>query len=113
MQLWDGNLQLLPDRGANLNAQGGQYNRALTAVTVRDYYKVAGFLLDRGAHITTEALANAYKYLVWNRYSPRIIELLPDSSAKVDSEAFKDAIKTRTDGSTKEELTRLLRAHED
>lgn len=68
-------------------------------------------LLDHGAKITTEALANACEYSMYD-HSLNVVQLLLDNGAKVDSEALKDATKTRAKDGKDEELKRLLRAHE-
>jgi ankyrin repeat protein len=47
-------VELLLDRGADVNAQGGYYGNALQAALVRGHEKVVELLLDRGANVNTQ-----------------------------------------------------------
>lgn len=47
-------MQIQLDKGANINAQGGEYGNALQAASFRGYKKVVTMLLDKGANINTQ-----------------------------------------------------------
>lgn len=48
-------VRLLLKKGADVNAQGGEYGNALQAASHRDHEKVVQMLLDRGAGVLTES----------------------------------------------------------
>jgi ankyrin repeat protein len=44
-------VRLLLDKGANVNAQGGDFGNALQAASSNGYKAVVGRLLDKGANV--------------------------------------------------------------
>ena len=46
-------VQMLLDKGADVNAQGGYYNNALQAALFKGHDQVIQMLLDKGADINT------------------------------------------------------------
>ena len=50
----DKTVQMLLDRGADVNAQGGQYGNALQAALYRGHDKTVQMLLDRGADVNAQ-----------------------------------------------------------
>ncbi|OCK72824.1 hypothetical protein K432DRAFT_278319, partial [Lepidopterella palustris CBS 459.81] len=45
---------LLLDKGADVNAQGGEYGNALYAASDRDHEQVVRLLLDKGADVNAQ-----------------------------------------------------------
>jgi ankyrin repeat protein len=45
-------VELLLDKGANVNAQGGGYGNALYAASVEGHEKIVELLLDKGANVS-------------------------------------------------------------
>ena len=44
-------VQLLLDKGAEVNVQGGEYSNALQAALIGGYKKIVQLLLDKGAEV--------------------------------------------------------------
>ena len=47
-------VQMLLDKGADANAQGGRYSNALQAASAKGYNKVVQMLLDKGADVNAQ-----------------------------------------------------------
>ncbi|CAI7672865.1 unnamed protein product [Penicillium discolor] len=47
-------IKLLLDKGADINAQGGQYGNPLQAASRRGYLKIVKLLLDKGVNVNTQ-----------------------------------------------------------
>ncbi|SLM38546.1 vegetative incompatibility protein het-e-1 [Lasallia pustulata] len=47
-------VQMLLDKGADVNAQGGMYGNALQAASSRDHDQVVQMLLDKGADVNAQ-----------------------------------------------------------
>ncbi|KAG9599564.1 hypothetical protein KCU77_g3687, partial [Aureobasidium melanogenum] len=63
--------QTLLDRGADMNAEGGEYGNALLAASYGGHDKIVQMLLDRGVRVTAEVL-----FSVLSTYQITIVELL-------------------------------------
>ena len=48
---YDAVVKLLLDKGADINAQGGEYGNALQAASHRGHERVVKLLLDKGANV--------------------------------------------------------------
>ncbi|KAF2190708.1 hypothetical protein K469DRAFT_558944, partial [Zopfia rhizophila CBS 207.26] len=50
-------VQLLLDKGADVNAQGGSYGNALQAASVRGHEQIVQLLLDKGADTNAQGVS--------------------------------------------------------
>jgi hypothetical protein len=85
---WHGHervVQLLLDRGANVNAQGGSYGDALQAASYRAYESIVQLLLDRGANVNAQggSYGNALQAASYGG-KESIVQLLLDRGADVN-----------------------------
>lgn len=79
-------VQLLLDRGADVNAQGGEYSNALRAASWGGHEKVVQILLDRGADVNAEGkeYGSALQAASYWGYE-KIVQMLLDKGADVNA----------------------------
>jgi len=79
-------VQILLDKGAEVNAQGGYYGNALQAALYRGYDQVVQILLDNGAEVNAqgENQSNALKAASGGGYD-QVVQILLDNGAEVNA----------------------------
>ncbi|KEY72966.1 hypothetical protein S7711_10190 [Stachybotrys chartarum IBT 7711] len=79
-------VELLLDKGANVNAEGGKYGNALYAASSEGHDKIVELLLDKGANVNAEGgkYGNAL-YAASSEGHDKIVELLLDKGANVNA----------------------------
>ena len=93
-------MKLLLDRGANVNAQGGQHGNALQAASYGGHEKVVELLLDKGADVNAQGGAYYGNALQAGGF------LVPDSESTQAAEVLDRAF----DGANRNNLSILFRA---
>jgi ankyrin repeat protein len=83
-------VQLLLDKGANINAQGGYYGNALQAAAWRGKESVVQLLLDKGADINAQGgcYGNALQAAAWLG-KESMVQLLLDKGADINAQGGK------------------------
>ncbi|KAL5377140.1 hypothetical protein DPSP01_009953 [Paraphaeosphaeria sporulosa] len=81
--------ELLIEKGAEVNTQGGQYGNALQAASSRGYEAIVKLLLDKGAEVNTQSgghrgYSNALQ-AASSRGHEAIVKLLLDKGAEVNA----------------------------
>ena len=79
-------VQLLLDKGADVNAQGGRFGNALQAASHRGYVAIVQLLLDKGAEMNAQggSFGNALQAAAWCG-DEAIVQLLLDKGADVNA----------------------------
>jgi ankyrin repeat protein len=79
--------RLLLDKGADVNAQGGEYGNALQAASWRSHDKIVKLLLDKGADVNAQGgeYGNALQAASFNG-NKKIVKLLLDKGADVNAQ---------------------------
>ena len=79
-------IQLLLDRGADVNAQGGKYGNALQAVSYRGHDQVVQMLLDKGADVNAQGgyYGNALQAASKGGHN-QVVQMLLDKGAEVNA----------------------------
>jgi hypothetical protein len=79
--------RLLLDKGAEVNAQGGEYGNALQAASVRGHEQVVKTLLDKGAEVNAQGgiYGNALQ-AASVRGHEQVVKMLLDKGAKVNAQ---------------------------
>ncbi|ERF68928.1 hypothetical protein EPUS_09418 [Endocarpon pusillum Z07020] len=80
-------VQMLLEKGAEVNAQGGKYGNALQAASNRGHEKVVQMLLDKGAEVNAQGgyYGNAL-YEASNGGHEKVVRILLDLGAKVNAQ---------------------------
>jgi ankyrin repeat protein len=81
---------MLLDRGADVNAEGGQYGSALQAASYKGHDKIVQMLLDRGADIHVDAIF----FVLRENLTTIVLLLLPYLEEDVVSKRDEDHGKT-------------------
>jgi ankyrin repeat protein len=101
----------LLDKGANVNAQGGEYGSALQAALVNGHKEVATLLLDKGANVNAQGgeYGNALYAASFYGYK-EIATLLLDKGANVNAQGgeYGSALQAASGRGHKEVATLLL-----
>ena len=85
-------MQLLLDKGADINSQGGFHGNALQAASYRGFKEVAQLLLDNGADVNTQggeyanALQAAAAASAPDRECKGLVQLLLDNGADINAQ---------------------------
>jgi hypothetical protein len=81
-------VQLLLDKGANINAQGGDYGTALQAAALRGHQAVVQLLLDKGADINAQGghYGTALQAALY-REDQAVVQLLLDKGADINAQS--------------------------
>ncbi|KAG9990133.1 purine and uridine phosphorylase, partial [Aureobasidium melanogenum] len=81
-------VQMLLDRGADVNAQGGTYGNALIAASRDGHDRIVQMLLDRGANVNAQdrVYGNALYVASSNGYE-KIVRILLDKGADVNNQS--------------------------
>ena len=95
-------VQLLLDKGADVNAQGGFYGNALQAAAFTGNVEITRLLLDKGANVNAQGgfYGNALRAAVY-KGSVEIIQLLLDKGADVNAQGgeYANALQAAADWS--------------
>ena len=107
-------VQLLLDKGADINAQGGEYGNALQAASFNNNEKVVQLLLDKGANINAQGgeYGNALQAASASYGECKeVVQLLLDNGADVNaqSEEYGNALQAALSYG-REDVAQLLRA---
>jgi ankyrin repeat protein len=80
-------LQMLVDRGADINAQGGYYGSALQAASAQGHDKIVQMLLDRGADVNAQdgEYDNALQVASYGGHE-KVVQMLLDRGADVNAQ---------------------------
>ena len=79
-------MQLLLERGANINAQGGEdFSNALEAAFCEGQYEMVQLLLDKGAVLNSQSLKKSLRIATIRKYD-RVVQLLKDYEATLRRE---------------------------
>jgi ankyrin repeat protein len=80
-------VQMLLDKGADVNAQGGYYGNALQAASERGHEQVVKMLLNKGAKVNAQGgrYGNAL-YAASERGHEQVVKILLDKDAKVNAQ---------------------------
>jgi Ankyrin repeats (3 copies) len=78
---------LLLDKGADINAQGGEYGNALQAASTKGHEVVVRLLLDKGADVNAQGglYSNALQ-AAWAQGHEVVVQLLLDEGADVNAQ---------------------------
>ncbi|KAJ5305108.1 uncharacterized protein N7443_004768, partial [Penicillium atrosanguineum] len=80
-------VQLMLERGADANAQGGEYGNALQAACDRGHDKIAQMLLDQGADVNAQVGSNGNALqAACDRGHDKIAQLLLDRGADINAQ---------------------------
>ena len=103
-------VQMLLDKGADVNAQGGRYSNALQAASFGGYNKVVQMLLDKGADVNAQGgrYSNALQAASFGGYN-KVVQILLDKRADVNAQGgyYGNALQAASCGGH-EEIARLL-----
>ncbi|MCJ1378443.1 hypothetical protein MMC17_001542 [Xylographa soralifera] len=80
-------VQILLDKGADANAQGGCYGNALQAASAGGHNKVVQILLDKSANVNTQGgdYGNALQAASWGGHD-KVVQILLDKSANINAQ---------------------------
>jgi ankyrin repeat protein len=80
-------VQLLVDKGADVNAQGGEYGNALQAASERGHEQVVKTLLDKGANVNAQGVVygNALQAASARGYE-QVVKMLLDKGANINAQ---------------------------
>ncbi|OQD66277.1 hypothetical protein PENDEC_c056G05958 [Penicillium decumbens] len=97
----DSFVQLLLEKGAEVNAQGGEYGNALQAASCRGHEEIVQLLLERGAGVNTQGgeYGNAlYAASVGEHH--KVVQLLLEKGAEVNAQGgyFGNALQAASGG---------------
>ncbi len=102
--------KILIDRGADVNAQGGEYSNALQAASVGGHQEIVKLLLDGGADVNAQGgrCGNALQAASFRGHQ-EIVKLLLDKEADVNVQGsvFRNALQAASRGGH-QEIVRLL-----
>ncbi|KAG2413226.1 hypothetical protein HFD88_002415 [Aspergillus terreus] len=81
-------VQMLLDRGADINAQGGVHNNALVAASYLGHEKIVQILLDRGADINAQSVyyGSALQAASVNGHE-KVVQMLLDRGADINAQS--------------------------
>ena len=103
-------VQLLLDKGVEVNAQGGKYGNALQAASLRGHEKIIQLLLDKGAEVNAQGgmFGNALQAASVGGHE-KIVQLLLDKGAEVNAQGgrFGNALQAASEGGH-EKIVQLL-----
>ena len=104
-------VQMLLDRGADLNLQGGQYDYALQAALFKGHDKVVQLLLNRGANINAQDERSVSALQVASqRGHKQIVKMLLDKGAEINAQGgrFGSALQVASQRGYKQIVKMLL-----
>ncbi|KAH6866064.1 ankyrin repeat-containing domain protein, partial [Thelonectria olida] len=80
-------VQILLDKGADINAQGGHYGNALQAASYTGYEEIVQILVDNGADVNAQGGQNGNALCAAsNRGCEKIVQILLDNGADVNAQ---------------------------
>jgi ankyrin repeat protein len=104
-------VKMLLDKGADVNAQGGQHDNALQAASVGGHEQVVKMLLDRGADVNAQGgrCGNAI-HAASSGGNERVVKMLLDKGADVNAQDWQhtNALHTASDRGHEQVVKMLL-----
>jgi hypothetical protein len=104
-------VQLLLEKGVDVNAQGGYYGNALQAASVGGHKEIVQQLLDKGADVNAQGglYGNALYAASWGGHQ-EIVQQLLDKGADVNAQGgqYGNALQAASQGGHKEIVQQLL-----
>ncbi|KAL9100922.1 MAG: hypothetical protein Q9163_003758 [Psora crenata] len=80
-------VQMLLEKGADVNAEGGHYSNALSAASANGYDKVIQILVDNGADINTQGGLNINALQTASgRGHDKVVQILVDNGADINAQ---------------------------